>query len=129
METFRNTYFVVDVDPVHHVVRLIRTKEPIASLSNIEPVFRELSAALRDIHRPTYGLLLDIRESKLRNDEEFETAIKQSVAILTEGWRKQATLVRTAVGSLQVSRQAREAGNEANVYRYEEEALRFLTAL
>lgn len=126
METFRNPYFVVDVDPALSVVRLIRTKEPIDDLTAIEPGFREVVAALRTIPRPEYGLLLDIREGRLRNDEAFEAAIRKNVATVTEGWRKQATLVRTAVGSLQISRQARESGNEANVFRDEVEALRFL---
>jgi hypothetical protein len=128
MEVFRNAQFVVDVDSVRRIVRLNRTPNPIDSIEAMEQGAQEFSKVLKHLPRATYGLLIDLREGGMRNDEAFESAMRKVVGPLREGWRIQASLVRTAIGSMQIKRQAREQGEEAKVFLDEAEALQFVSA-
>lgn len=126
MVSFENTYFNVSVDESRRIVKVKRTPEKFPSIESLEGVFADLTKAVKGVSKSEFGLLIDLRSGPFRNDEAFETTVRKHTADLVNGWRKAALLVKTAVGELQISRQARETGNPQSVFRYEHEAIKFL---
>lgn len=126
-ELARTPHWLVTVDDATRVVRATRTSTPYTSEAELEESMRALRGKLTP-DRGRLGLLLDLRESPFRNDDPFETTVARFRAELFRGWAAIATLVRTAVGSLQVRRLAREDGSDMHVFAGEDEALAYLAS-
>ncbi len=128
MIALENRYFTVEVDADRSLVRVKRSAARFEQLDDVERAFSDVAGSVGGLDRTRHAFLLDLREGPLRNDEAFENAVRKYAGQTTEGWRKSAMLVRSAVGELQLSRQGRESGLAFNVFRDEAEALRFLEA-
>ena len=98
------------------------------STGGIAPMFAEAIAAADAVDRETWRLLLDLRQTKGRNDGEFEKQIAPLRTRLEQGFAKVAVLVRSMVGRLQVERHAREDGVNLRVFNDEAEAMAWLSS-
>jgi hypothetical protein len=125
-ELISNPYAQLAVDPETGIALYVRTSTPYPSVAWVERVHEQLSAALDGIGRARHGLLVDLREAPLTNDPLFEQVMRTCRPRLLRGFAKVAALVRTASGSLQVKRFAREDGIEMGVFLDEGAALAFL---
>ena len=88
----------------------------------------DLTTALRDVNRGDWGLLVDMRDAPMRNDEVYERTMGHELARLMTGFRRRAVLVKTAIGALQSNRASRAVWGEdpdtaPTIFRDEEEAL------
>ncbi|MEO6602781.1 MAG: hypothetical protein ABIQ16_23055 [Polyangiaceae bacterium] len=85
-----------------------------------------LQEALARFDRPRLVLVFDGRRGRLRNDPEFENAMKQVLPALTQGWREFISINNTPVIKMQFLRWSHE-GNSApiRVFNDEGEALNF----
>ncbi|HZS41039.1 MAG TPA: hypothetical protein VFF06_29625 [Polyangia bacterium] len=123
-ETFRNDYFSVDVDRARGLVTLTRSAAPFPSLEAIARIYGEVEPALA--RETGLKLLFDLRQGPPgRNDPEFERAIERWRKKLS-GFSRQAILVRSMAGKLQVQRLAKQDDRAAHVFTDEREALRYL---
>lgn len=125
-EVLRTPYFVVTVDEEPALIRITRTGEAFASAKEAQSRWLEVSAALDQAGRQDRCLLTDLRLGPARNDPAFEAAVRSVVPKLHQGFRRNAVLVRLAVGVLQIRRHAREDGVERLVTDSEDAALVYL---
>ena len=124
-----NEYFRLTVDDPEGIVRYTRSALPYPSGKAASDSLREILGATGPLSRHRYSLLTDVRAAPGRNDAEFEEALGELRHQLFDGFKKQATLVRTAVGRLQVERLARELRTgAARAFESEEEAVAYLLA-
>jgi len=86
---------------------------------DIETAKKELAKTveLLSSQHHLYGLLLDIREVRGRNDSPFENILQEFREKIFRGFKGVAIVVRTAIGVLQVQRHGRETGVSAQVFR------------
>ncbi|MBL8741410.1 MAG: hypothetical protein JNK04_09960 [Myxococcales bacterium] len=122
-----NAHFRLTLDDPEGIVRYTRSALPFASGAEASESLHQMLAATRSLTRHHYALLTDVREAPGRNDEAFEGTLAKLRHELFDGFRKQATLVRTAVGRLQVERLARELRTgDSRAFESEAEALAYL---
>jgi hypothetical protein len=120
-------YWSVGREVERSLVLLRRTDEPLPLTSDaIAHAHDEVVEALREVHRPSHVLLVDLREGPMRSDPAFESMLAARREALFAGFDRVAVLVRTAVGRLQVGRHAREVGTPHDVFQEESAALAFL---
>ncbi len=125
-ELLRNPYFVVELEEAPRLILLTRTSEPFASVAEAAARWLEVVAALDRGGRGDRALLTDLRLGPARNDPAFEQAVRAILPDVHRGFRKNAVLVRLAVGAMQIRRHAREDGIERLVTDSEEAALAYL---
>lgn len=124
-----NEYFRLSIDDPDGIVRYTRSALPFPSGKAATDSLHQMLDATRRLSRHRYSLLTDVRAAPGRNDAEFEQALGTLRHQLFDGFKKQATLVRTAVGRLQVERLAREHRTaSAQAFESEEEAVAYLLA-
>ena len=80
------------------------------SLTDMETAYDQLCIALDHVGRWRTSVLVDLRAAPGRNDPVFERLMQKLRPRLFADFRRCAALVQTAVGSLQVSRYARQDG-------------------
>lgn len=95
------------------VLRLCRTDERIETLEQAAQVWGAVAAALRGIDRSKFGLLIDFRAARGRNDAAFERTVAPFRTETTRGFRRVAVLTKSTAGALQVQRLAKEDGVES----------------
>jgi hypothetical protein len=129
MPLLTTPHWILEIDRDRAIVRVRRTAEPIASLDAFRTHIPAIRAALAGVDGARHGLLVDLRDGPMRSDPAFESAVRTLREEVFYGFARRATLVRTAVGRLQVTRVAREspapAGSTA-VFMDEAEALAWL---
>ncbi len=100
-------YVTITLDDEIGVLRYIRSHEPYPSLDTL----RALNAKIREVFATfpakSHHLLIDVREARPRNDEAFETEIKDALIHIAARFARRATLVKSAVGRLQTQRIAK----------------------
>jgi hypothetical protein len=111
------------------IVHARRSALPVGALSELEEDAIAIERVLPEAARRTLAILVDLRAGGMRNDPEFEEAIKRWRPRFLKGFRRVAVLVRTAVGALQVRRQGREQGEARAVFFDEKEAIAHLQEL
>lgn len=126
-ELARTPHWLVTLDDAARVVRATRTTTPYTGEAELADSMRTLRSQLTP-DRARLGLLLDLRQSPFRNDDAFEATVARFRAELFGGWAGIAAVVRTAVGSLQVRRLARQDGSDMHVSADEAEALAYLAS-
>lgn len=119
----RTPHWIVTLDG--RIVRAFRTPVPFADEVELRGSMMALQQPIR-IDRKRLGLLVDLREGPFRNDDSFESTLARYRVELFSGWAAVATILRTAVGRLQVSRLAREDGREMQIFSDEPSALAYL---
>jgi hypothetical protein len=127
METvYADSYFVIHYDAARRLVRIERQPTRL-DLNDAPRVSQAMTAVLTRYSGAS--LLLDLRGGPPgRNDDPFERVSERWQQQLERLFPRQATLVRSAAGELQVRRIARERGIGGNVFRDEREALDYLAS-
>ncbi|HEY4120750.1 MAG TPA: hypothetical protein VGM56_22950 [Byssovorax sp.] len=125
-ELYRSALLVVDVDVVRSIVRCVRTP----GVGDLPPDMRAAVRSMVGLARGRFGLLVDVREAPFNNDPEFERRMKPELELLYANFAAVAIVVKSAVGRMQVRRQASEVGERAHVFNVADDALAYLlTAL
>ena len=126
---FSGAAFEVAHDELMQIV-IVRRLQMRLLLPDIAPAFTGVHAALARVDRASSGVLVDMRNAPMRNEEQYELAMGDAIGHVVGGFRRRAILVRTAVGALQVSRTSRSvwADDDARpeVFRDESEAMHYL---
>ena len=104
MEVLRSPHWIVTVDDALHLVRLMRTSVPYASVQEFESSIQGFAKVRTLAERKTMKLLLDLRSGPMRNDDAFEQSMDRVRRDVFANFRAVASLVGTAVGRLQVNR-------------------------
>ena len=104
---FEGAHIRVGVLADSRVVVLERSATPVGD-ADLATVFGPAEPALRGIARERYGLLIDVRAARGRNDPEFEKKFEPYRQSIQKGFRRVAIVVTTPHGKLQANRYARE---------------------
>ncbi|MEO8903161.1 MAG: hypothetical protein ABI488_13650 [Polyangiaceae bacterium] len=119
-------HFSVDHDRFHNLVRITRVSDLYADTQALHAAHEWLQNALAGFERPRLVLVYDGRRGKLRNDPEFEAAIKQVLPALTQGWREFISINNTPAIKIQFFRWSQEGTSAPiRVFNDEQEALSF----
>ena len=124
-----NRFFALALDTERSLVRWTRTPLPLATVDEFEDIARKTVLALLPIDRGTHVLLVDLRESPMRNDEAFEQAALRFRKDVHRGFQRSAVLVKTHAGQLQIARHIKERPADAAAHQTfldEAEALAYL---
>jgi hypothetical protein len=125
--SYRSEHIAITLDHERRLVRFTRSAAPFTSAEDARTEFVKAMSLIGDAERPRLRLLADMRAAPGRNDAAFERAVGSLSERLFGGYARAAFLVRTAVGSLQIQRVAREHHASApRVFTDEAEALRYL---
>ena len=127
-ETVYDTlHFKADLDARSRIVFLIRRAHEYADVKEIHAENQALAARLDAVERPKFGLMVDLRLARGRDDAEFNAAQSIYRKMLVERFRAVAFLVGTPEGKAQLERIIIEHRITAGVAVHtEEEALRYL---
>lgn len=119
-------HFSVEHDSFHGIVRVTRTSDAFPDVATLREAHRWLMRTFVQFQRHKAILVWDGRRGKLRNDPEFEAAVKQVLPPITEGWREFVSINNTPVMKVQFSRWTRE-GTSAPIrgFNSEREALEY----
>jgi hypothetical protein len=123
-------HFRLTVDRQRALVHWARSSVPIATLAQYEDMARKTVLALLALDRSKHSILIDVRQSPLRNDPSFDEAMLRFRRDIHRGFARTAVLVRTRAGVLQISRHAKERPDDVPEFRTfmdEAEAIAFLT--
>ena len=112
---FENEIVILEADRAKLYVRLRRTSAPLPPLEELTAGMDRLRLALLKVDRAHYGLLVDSRDAPMRGDDSFGPVLAK-MQELVRTFPRAALLVKTAVGKLQVSRTAREAGGDVRTF-------------
>jgi len=123
---FKNEYLVLRHDPGRRILILTRTFVPYPNIDAMRETFLQADASIGYLSRPRTVLLIDSRHAPARNDPHFEAEFARLRKHLLRDFQKIATLVKTAVGMLQASRQLRGDEMPMGVFNDPAEALSYL---
>jgi hypothetical protein len=101
-------HFSLDLEVFHRIVRVTRTSDAYPDTKSLRDAHSWLFSRFKEFDRPKFVLLWDGRRGKLRNDPEFETAIKEVLPLVTEGWGEFISINNTPVMTVQFHRWTRE---------------------
>jgi len=119
-------HYVLSVDRACGLLVARRTAAPYQRIGDIETCFLRVEQALAMLTRRRYRLLVDARLGPSRNDPAFESVMAQHRGKLLFGFQRNAALMATAAGRLQVRRYARADGREVFVTDSAEAAFEYL---
>jgi hypothetical protein len=125
-EFFSSEYHRVELDAARGIVWLARTSEPYPNLAAVRAGQEAVLDALRRCTHLRPVMLVDLRAGPSRNDPEFEQLAKRFRQELFTIFRRAAVLVRTASGTMQLTRYARSDGFGTGVFTDEDEAIAYL---
>ena len=107
-------------------MRITRVSDLYADTQALHTAHEWLQNTLARFDRPRLVLVYDGRRGKLRNDPEFEQAIKQVLPALTQGWREFISINNTPAVKIQFFRWSQEGTSAPiRVFNDEGEALSF----
>lgn len=121
----QSEHFMVEHDVFHDIVRVTRTTDAYPDTNALREAHTWLQNTLESFERGKIVLVWDGRRGKLRNDLEFERAIREVLPAVTTGWRRFVSINKAPVMRVQFSRWERE-GTSGPIIGFldEEEALR-----
>jgi hypothetical protein len=118
------THWIFEENSEQKLVVLRRTPVAAGSLAALscenDSVLRCLSARHRE-----FGLVVDMRQARMRNDSSFEDAMARLRRELTSHFQRTAVLLESSIGELQVSRIERDERRDAIATRSESTAFKF----
>jgi hypothetical protein len=117
-------HLVIDEEPERRLVRMLRTDAPLDSPAVMQSLLAAIIKATRPLDKPRLRVLVDLRRAPMRVGK-FDPQLRALQQTVRE-YARSAVVVRTAVGSLQVSRISRETGVGHGVFHTEQAALAFL---
>jgi hypothetical protein len=104
----RCTHFCVELDVFHPIIRVTRLSDVFPDIQALRDAHTWLLGHFREFDRSNYVLVWDGRRGKLRNDSEFEAALKEVLPQVTENWREFISINNTPVMKVQFHRWTRE---------------------
>jgi hypothetical protein len=125
-----NEFCSLSLDPVRRLVTFTRKAAPFPSVEKAREVMEDVARVGRT-HTGLEGfsLLVDSRAGPLRNDEGFESMMRERRESMFGRFRRVGMLLRTATGVLQANRVARQSqGVMPGIFQSESEAVAWLTA-
>jgi hypothetical protein len=122
---FESTHIKVGELAGSKVIVLERSAVPTGD-GDITAIFDPAEQAIRGVRRDRYGLLIDVRAARGRNDAEFEKKFEPIRQSIQRGFRRVAILVTSPQGKLQAGRYAREDGLANSVFDDYDAAMRWL---
>jgi hypothetical protein len=126
MQMLRTPYWILERDVGQAFFRLRRTAESVASLETLSHTAAAITHAFRNLDTKRMGMLLDLRESPIRNDPQFEDTVRPFQERLVSAFGRVAVLVKSPVGRLQVERVITPMSTTAKVFSDESAALAYL---
>jgi hypothetical protein len=126
LELLRTPYTVSALLLGTGVVRLERTSEPIPSGPVMQRDLGRQATRLKELDRPRYGLLLDLRNAPPNDSSEIEAASVRGLGRVVEGFARVAVIIRTSTGRLQVGRLSSANGGGVSIFDRESDAMAFL---
>ena len=121
-----SAHFVVRVDDAQKLVERVRTSVRFSSIAEIHAEYGAVVRALDTLDRARHVSLIDLRASPSRNDPDYEQAVAQYHVALYRGFARNAVLVQTAAGKLQLLRIARDGHLTLEVFTDEAAARSWL---
>lgn len=110
------------------IIRCTRIARQYVSVAEAEVILAALNAALPVENRNRYSILLDARATPApATDPGIDAIIVRYRKLLFERFAAAAILVKTAAGTMQVWRQAKQDGVTYRVFNREDAALDYLT--
>ena len=125
-EVYRNPYMILRHDVHRRLVIATRTSAAYPTIETMRETFVEMENAIGYVSRPRTMMLVDARPAPPRNDPDFEVEFGRLRKHFLREFQKIATLVQTAVGILQVTRQVRADERAMGVFTDPSEALAYL---
>ena len=120
----QSEHFSLERDVFHNILRVTRLSDAYPSTQALKDAHRWLLKTFQEFDRPTFVVVWDGRRGKLRNDPEFEEALKEVLPAVTEGWREFISINNTPVMKVQFHRWIRERISGAiRTFNDEREAL------
>lgn len=122
----KSEHFTVEHDTFHNIVRVTRTSDSYPSAEALREAHDWLQKVFANIDRASVVLVWDGRRGKLRNDPEFEAAIKAALPAVTAGWCEFISINSNSAVKLQFSRWTRDGtAGPIVVFTDEQEALKY----
>ncbi len=101
-------HFSAENDVFHRILRVTRISDAYPHTRALLDAHNWLLKLFQGFDRPKVVLVWDGRRGKLRNDPEFEEAMKQVLPAVTEGWREFISINNAPVVKVQFFRWTRE---------------------
>ncbi|MDB4975844.1 MAG: Sulfite reductase flavoprotein alpha-component [Myxococcaceae bacterium] len=118
------THWILEEDPEQRTAVLRRTPIAAGSLLALSQENEHVLHCLKPWHRQ-YGLVVDTRQARMRNDSGFEDAMARLRRELTGHFERTAVLLESTIGELQVTRIERDERRDVIATRSESAAFRF----
>ncbi|MET0287488.1 MAG: cytochrome b5 domain-containing protein [Polyangiales bacterium] len=118
------THWVFEEDPQQKLAVLRRTPVAATSLAELSAENERVLRCLHAEHRG-YGLVVDTRQARMRNDVFFEDAMAKLRRELVGQFQRTAVLLESSIGELQVARIERDERRQSIATRSESAAYRF----
>jgi len=119
-------HFSVDNDVFHQILRVTRISDAYPSTQALLDAHNWLLKLFQGFERPKVVLVWDGRRGKLRNDPEFEAAMKQVLPAVTERWSEFISINNSPVVKVQFFRWTCEGTTcPIRSFKDEREALNF----
>ncbi|WP_438017856.1 hypothetical protein WMF18_01635 [Sorangium sp. So ce315] len=122
-EIERNPYTAIYHDPTQQLVALKRSSRHYPSIDVLEQNFERIEQALGFVSKQRSVLLVDARDAPLRNDDTFDDAFSRGHARLTQGFKRSAVILKSAIGVLQVGRLSKGYVRPVSTFTRPEDAL------
>ncbi|MDB4989643.1 MAG: Sulfite reductase flavoprotein alpha-component [Myxococcaceae bacterium] len=118
------THWILEDDPDQRTAVLRRTPIAAGSLLELSQENEHVLRCLQPVHKQ-YGLVVDTRQARMRNDRGFEDAMAKLRRELTSHFERTAVLLESSVGELQVTRLERDERRDVIATRSESTAFKF----
>jgi cytochrome b involved in lipid metabolism/ferredoxin-NADP reductase len=118
------TYWILEESLEQQLVVLRRTPIAATSLAALSEENEHVLRRLLPQHR-SFGLVVDMRQARLRNDRGFEDAMAKLRREVTSHFQRTAVLLESSIGELQVTRIERDERRNAIATRSESTAFKF----
>ena len=104
----RSEHFALDRAIFHDILRVTRISDEYPSTGVLREAHDWLLTQFREFDRAAWVLVWDGRRGKLRNDPEFEAAVRLVLPVVTRDWREFISINQTVAIKSQFTRWTRE---------------------
>lgn len=106
------------------LMKLVRKAEPMGSIGDVNRSFDEIQDVISKFPVRSWGLVFDMREARPAQSPEIEDAFRENRKRIYGAFRRQAVLLQTAAGVMQVRRMLQQAPDpKIGVFSDADEAL------
>lgn len=105
----RGEHFSLERAIFHDILRVTRISDEYPNTRALRDAHDWLLTQFEELDRAAWVLIWDGRRGKLRNDPEFEAAVKLVLPMVTRGWREFISINHTVAIKSQFTRWTRES--------------------